>query len=104
MSLIPSSNLDIVGVWYAVASGAVASGLGYALWYSVLPALKVTSAATVQLSVPVITALGGIIFLGEFLTARFVLASLAILGGIALVIMSKSRHIDAPQVAPVDTS
>ncbi len=93
MSLISSSNLDIVGVWYAVASGAVASGLGYALWYSVLPALKATNAATVQLSVPVIAAFGGIIILGESVTARFVLASLAILGGIALVILSKSHRI-----------
>lgn len=85
-----SSSLEIVGVWYAIFSGAVASGLGYAIWYFVLPALKATTAATVQLSVPVIAALGGIIILGESLTVRFVLASLAILGGITLVILSKS--------------
>lgn len=84
-----SARLEIVGVWYAIVSGAVASGLGYATWYSVLPALKATTAATIQLSVPVIAALGGIIFLGESITVRFVLASLAILGGIALVILSK---------------
>ena len=89
VSLYPSANLDIVGAGYAVASGAVASGLGYAIWYSVLPALKATTAATVQLSVPVLAALGGIIILGESLTVRFVSASLAILGGIALVILSK---------------
>ncbi len=88
-ALISNSNLDIAGVGYAIASGAVASGMGYALWYFVLPALKATSAATVQLSVPVIAALGGIILLGEPITMRFVLASLAILGGIALVIRSK---------------
>lgn len=97
------SNMDIIGVWYAITSGAVASGLGYALWYSVLPALKATNAATVQLSVPAIAALGGVIVLGEPITARFVLASLAILGGIALVIMSKPHGAGAQQTAPVDT-
>lgn len=90
--LYSSANLEIAGVWYAIASGAVASGLGYALWYSVLPELKATTAATVQLSVPVLAALGGIIMLGESLTVRFVLASLAILGGIALVILSRSQR------------
>lgn len=77
---------DSAGVGYAVASGAITSGLGYAVWYSVVPALKAANAATVQLSVPVITALGGIALLGESITLRFALATLAILGGIALVI------------------
>ncbi len=79
------------GVWYAVASGAVASGLGYAIWYSVLPSLKAASAATIQLSVPVIAAFGGIVFLGESMTMRLALASVALLGGIALVILEKRR-------------
>jgi drug/metabolite transporter (DMT)-like permease len=78
-------------VLYAIASGAIASGLGYVIWYSILPALRATQAATVQLSVPAIAALGGIVIIGEPLTARFVLASVAILGGIALVILSKSN-------------
>ena len=81
--------VDTAGVMYAVSSGALASGLGYAIWYAALPALKNTSAATVQLSVPVIAALGGIVFLGESMTLRLVLASIAILGGIALVIWRK---------------
>ena len=84
-----SLNWDVDGVAYAVASGAVTSGLGYALWYSVLPALKATQAATIQLSVPVIAALGGVVFLGEVVSMQFVLASVAILGGIALVIWGK---------------
>lgn len=83
------ASLDSVGFWYAVASGALASGVGYAIWYAVLPALKVTQAATVQLSVPIIAALGGIIFLGETITLRFFLAALAILGGIALVLFER---------------
>jgi drug/metabolite transporter (DMT)-like permease len=82
-------SLPAAGALYAVASGAVASGLGYALWYTALPALKATKAATVQLSVPVLAALGGILFLGEPLTLRWALASVAILGGIALVILEK---------------
>jgi drug/metabolite transporter (DMT)-like permease len=90
-----NASLAIAGVWCAIVSGAIASGLGYAIWYSVLPALKATTAATVQLSVPVIAALGGIVILGEPLTVRFMLASLAILGGIALVILSKSHRNNA---------
>ncbi len=84
-----SVSPDRAGFGYAVLSGALASGLGYAIWYTALPALRATSAATVQLSVPVLAALGGITFLDESLTLRLVLASAAILGGIALVIQEK---------------
>jgi len=86
---------DWDGLGYAVASGALASGLGYVLWYMALPALRATSAATVQLSVPVITALGGVVFLGEPVTLRLALASAAILGGIALVLFEKRRAAGA---------
>jgi drug/metabolite transporter (DMT)-like permease len=89
MFTLKDASLDAAGVAYAVASGALTSGLGYALWYAVLPALKATTAATVQLSVPVLAALGGIAFLGEPVTARLALASAAILGGIALVVLRK---------------
>jgi len=85
------NSLDYAGFWYAVSSGAMASGIGYAIWYTALPALKATHAATVQLSVPVIAALGGIVFLGEHITLRLALASVAILGGIALVILEKQN-------------
>ncbi len=81
--------LDGTGVLYAVLSGALTSGVGYAIWYTVLPSLKAMQAATVQLSVPVIAALGGILFLNEPLTVRFILASIAILAGIAVVIVGK---------------
>ena len=80
---------DPAGMAYAVVSGALASGLGYAIWYQALPALKATHAATVQLSVPVIAALGGVLLIGEALTGTLVLASVTILGGIALVIGQK---------------
>jgi drug/metabolite transporter (DMT)-like permease len=72
-----------------VASGAITSGVGYAIWYTALPGLKATQAATLQLSVPVIAAVGGIALLGEPLTLRLVLASAAIVGGIAMVIRQK---------------
>jgi drug/metabolite transporter (DMT)-like permease len=85
------TSFDVHGAAYAVTSGALASGIGYTIWYTALPGLKATSAATVQLSVPVIAALGGIAFLGEVLSLRLVLASAAILGGIALVILEKQR-------------
>ena len=84
-----STSLDTAGILYAASSGALTSGIGYAIWYAALPALKATSAATVQLSVPVIAALGGTVFLGEPITLRLTLASVAIIGGIALVILEK---------------
>ncbi len=75
-----------MGLVYAILSGALASGAGYAVWYLALPSLASSTAATVQLSVPVLAALAGVLWLGEPLTGRLLLASLAILGGIALVI------------------
>jgi drug/metabolite transporter (DMT)-like permease len=97
------ASLDTAGFSYAVSSGALASGIGYAIWYTVLPALKATKAATVQLSVPVIAALGGIAVLGEPVTVRLLLASVAILGGIALVIVEKRDpqrdHVGQPSAA-----
>ncbi len=85
------ASADPAGIALAAASGALASGAGYAIWYSALPGLTATRAATVQLSVPVLASLGGIVFLGEPLTARLALASAAILGGIALVIGDRGR-------------
>ncbi len=89
--MLNHAAVDVAGVLYALASGALTSAVGYAIWYAALPALKASSAATVQLSVPVITALGGVVFLGELITLRLVLASLAILGGIAMVILEKQK-------------
>ena len=86
-AMAPSALLDVVGVGYAIASGALASGLGYAIWYAALPGIEVTTAATVQLSVPLIAAAGGVLLLDEPMSLRLVLASVAILGGIALVVV-----------------
>ena len=89
MLLVRHASLDPAGVAYALASGSLASGLGYALWYAVLPSLKPTPAAAVQLSVPVLTAVGGVLLLSEPVTLRLTLASVAILGGIALTLVNK---------------
>ncbi|HMC15300.1 MAG TPA: DMT family transporter [Albitalea sp.] len=83
-------SFDGLGLACAIASGALASGVGYAIWYTALPGLSVTTAATAQLSVPVIAAAGGIVLLGEPLSVRLVLASAAVLGGIALVVIRRS--------------
>jgi drug/metabolite transporter (DMT)-like permease len=83
---VPWTHLNLAGIGYAVISGAVTSGLGYVIWYSVVPGLKAASAATVQLSVPVLAATGGILLLSEPITLRYVLASVAVLGGITLVV------------------
>jgi len=80
------TGLDRVGLACAITSGAIASGLGYAVWYAVLPSLRATTAASVQLSVPVIAALGGVVLLGEPVSLRLVLASTAVLGGVALAL------------------
>jgi drug/metabolite transporter (DMT)-like permease len=90
---VPWIHLDPAGVSYAMISGAITSGLGYVIWYSALPGLKAASAATVQLSVPVLAATGGILLLGEPLTLRYLLASIAILGGIALVVLERNRTL-----------
>jgi len=83
---------DTAGLGYAVASGALASGLGYAVWYAVLPALPRVTAASIQLTVPAIAAAGAVVFIGEALTARLVLASAAMIAGIALVIVAGERR------------
>jgi drug/metabolite transporter (DMT)-like permease len=91
LMLLSSARIDAAGIWYAVASGAVTSGLGYAIWYAALRGLKATSAATVQLSVPVIAAIGGVLLLSEPITLRLLGASAATLGGIALVIVNPKQ-------------
>jgi drug/metabolite transporter (DMT)-like permease len=89
LAALDQQTADHTGLAYAVLSGALTSGLGYVLWYAALPALSATAAATIQLSVPAIAAIGGAMLLAEPLTARLLLASLAILGGIALTIRGK---------------
>lgn len=88
---LPWLHLDMRGVIYAVLSGAVASAMGYVLWYAVLPELKVITASSVQLSVPVLAAAGGIVWLEETLTPVFVASSALILVGVRMVLHRESR-------------
>ncbi len=86
-------HLDGQGVLYAVLSGALTSGLGYAIWYAVLPKLTRTRAAAVQLSVPVLASLAGALFVNEPITLGLLLTSTAVLGGIALVVYGKRSPV-----------
>jgi len=88
MSLLalPWMTLDAHGVLYAVLSGSLSSALGYVMWYRVLQQMRAVTASTVQLSAPVIAALGGIVLMGETATPGLLIASVLILGGIALVL------------------
>ncbi|WP_231886118.1 DMT family transporter [Marinomonas atlantica] len=82
-------SLDYQGVLYAILSGAVASGLGYTVWYLVLSHLSATQAGVLQLLVPVIAAFGGVLFVAEPISLRLLLSALCILGGILMVILAK---------------
>jgi drug/metabolite transporter (DMT)-like permease len=81
-------QIESTGAALAVTSGALASGVGYAMWYAALPGLSATAAAAVQLSVPVLAALAGVLFMTEAVTPRLVIASLLILGGVALALLN----------------
>jgi len=85
-------HASAAGVALAIASGAITSGIGYVIWYAALRGLSAMRAATVQLSAPPIAAFGGVIFLSEAITPRLAAASVAILGGIAMVLLSRSRQ------------
>jgi drug/metabolite transporter (DMT)-like permease len=82
-------QLSRTGIVLAATSGAVTSGLGYVVWYVALRGLTTTRAATVQLSVPVIAALGGVVLLSEEITFRLLVASAATLGGVAIVLAQR---------------
>jgi len=87
MIMAGGGTLSVMGVLTAIVAGAVTSGLGYALWYRVLPALQTTVAGIAQLSVPVIAVVAGVILLGEPLTLRLLTAGALVLGGIAFSLM-----------------
>ena len=92
---MPLSTISIEGILLACASGAIASGMGYSVWYMAMPLLKSTQAAVVQLCVPVLAAILGVVFLSEQLTLPFILASAVILGAVLVFILNKK----APQTA-----
>ena len=87
------AHLSGAGIACAAASGALASGGGYAVWYSVLPRLSATRAGTMQLAVPVLAALAGVLLLGERLTPRLVIAAIAILGGVGFALSYRAVRV-----------
>jgi drug/metabolite transporter (DMT)-like permease len=93
LTVLPQYHLSIAGATYALLSGALASGVGYAVWYTALRGLSATEAATVQLSVPMIAAAGGVLLLGEQLSPRLVICAVVILGGIALALTAPYKSM-----------
>lgn len=91
LAMLPWSEFTGRGVACALASGALTSGLGYVIWYRALQGLAATTAASVQLSVPVLATLGGVVLLAEPVTQQLVYAAAAILGGLGLVILVGQR-------------
>jgi len=93
LRLVTLSNIHITreGILYAALSGALASGVGYVIWYAALRGLTTTRAAIIQLSVPVLAAWSGVIFLSESLSVRLIVAAVTILGGIGLTALSRSK-------------
>ena len=89
LAMLPQLRVDTPGLLAALASGALASGVGYAIWYTALPMLRAASAATLQLCVPLMVALAGVAWLGEPATLRLALAAAGIVGGTFLVIRSR---------------
>ncbi|MFT7484511.1 MAG: drug/metabolite transporter (DMT)-like permease [Candidatus Paceibacteria bacterium] len=89
---IGQEHYSAPGIAYAVTSGAIASGVGYTLWYSALRGLSTTTAAVVQLSVPIIAAGGGVLFMNESISPRLALSAGLILGGIGWVTLAASRR------------
>jgi drug/metabolite transporter (DMT)-like permease len=90
--LLPSSAPAPEGIWLAIASGAIASGLGYAVWYSALRGLTPVRAAVVQVATPVIAAVAGVVFLSEVATPRLLVSGAAVVGGIILTIYGQRTH------------
>jgi drug/metabolite transporter (DMT)-like permease len=95
---IQTSHLSQKGVFLAVLSGALASGIGYTIWYIALGGLSVTIAAVAQLLVPVLAALGGAIFVSETISFHFLLSAAMILGGIALVVLGKHYFVNSMEM------
>ncbi|RTL52501.1 MAG: DMT family transporter [Bradyrhizobiaceae bacterium] len=83
-------NVTAIGVGYAVLSGALASGVGYVAWYAALRGLARTQAAIVQLVAPILAAVGGTLFLCEPLTSRLLVSCIAVLGGVAVVVLQRA--------------
>jgi drug/metabolite transporter (DMT)-like permease len=89
--VLPEAQFSTEGILLAVVSGAITSGIGYTIWYAALGGISTTQAAVVQLSVPVLAALGGVVFSGETITWRMTSSGALILGGILLVVLGRDK-------------
>jgi drug/metabolite transporter (DMT)-like permease len=89
---IPMFSVSTDGFLLAIASGALASGLGYVIWYLALRGLTTTRSAVVQLAVPVLAAAGGVMFMSETISMRLLLSATTILGGVGLALIGRERH------------
>ena len=89
LAMLSGTEATAPGIWLAVASGSLASGLGYVIWYAALRGLSASGAAVVQISVAPIAAAGGVLLLGEVISARLAVSSSLILGGIALALLAR---------------
>jgi drug/metabolite transporter (DMT)-like permease len=97
MITIKSAHFSLEGILLGVLSGGIASGIGYTLWYIALSGLSVTQAAVLQLLVPVIAAVGGIIFVSESLTIHLIISSIMVLGGILMVVLGRYYFVQLPE-------
>jgi drug/metabolite transporter (DMT)-like permease len=95
---VQEAHVSPEGILWAVLSGALASGVGYTIWYMALAGLSTTQAATVQLMVPVLAAMGGWIFIGEAVSLRLAFSAAAILGGILLLVLGRRYSLRFKQV------
>ncbi len=91
--VFPQLHITTIGTIWAVISGAVTSGIGYIIWYTALRGLTATRAAIIQLSVPVLAALGGVLLLSEVITPRLVVSAILTLGGITLAIIGREKKV-----------
>lgn len=101
--MLPHLHFSQQGLLLAIFSGAIASALGYIIWYTALRGLTATRAAIVQLAVPVLAALGGVVVLAEEITLRLVIAALATLGGVAIVVVSRDAATAVAKVGSNET-
>ena len=98
--MLPQLVVDAAGIGYAVASGVVTSAIGYTIWYAAVKQLRATTAASVQLCVPALTAVGGIVFLDEHLSWTLVLACIGILFGVALAVLAGKQNSPGSEQRP----
>jgi len=100
LATLPDTHLSLTGVWLAGLSGALASGVGYVIWYAALRGLTATRAATAQFPVPVLVAFGAVPFLGESVSMRLIVSTVLIIGGVGFTLMGRERVVRQATASP----